>query len=101
MLTRYAFIFVGMPKDPKQARTVIGLDAFEATIVAVPEQAAAIRIAAALADAGVELIELCGTFGAVWTARVIEAIGGCVPVGSVAYGVEAIAPMNAIVVQPA
>ena len=41
-----------------------------------------------------QLIELCGGFGPIWTARVIEAIGGAVPVGSVGYGPESIAQMH-------
>jgi hypothetical protein len=43
---------------------------------------------------GIQLIELCGAFGPVWTARIIDAIDDAVPVGFVAYGAEAIAPMH-------
>ncbi|WP_433716498.1 DUF6506 family protein [Nocardia sp. CA-084685] len=39
---------------------------------------------------------MCGAFGPLWTARVIEAIGGAVPVGAVAYGAEAIDQVHAI-----
>jgi hypothetical protein len=44
----------------------------------------------------VQLIELCGGFGPRWTARVIEAIAGKVPVGAVAYGPESIDQMHAL-----
>ena len=36
------------------------------------------------------LLELCGIFGPTWTAKVVEAVGGRVPVGSVAFGVESV-----------
>ena len=45
---------------------------------------------------GAQLIELCGAFGPVWTARVIEAIDDAVPIGSVAYGPEAVDRVHAI-----
>jgi len=45
---------------------------------------------------GVQLIELCGGFGPIWTAKLIEAIDDAVPVGSVAYGPEAIDRIQAI-----
>ncbi|WP_434447103.1 DUF6506 family protein [Lentzea sp. E54] len=44
-------------------------------------------------ESGVQMVELCGGFGPLWIARVSEAIGGAVPVGSVAYGPEARQPM--------
>ncbi|MEU4543137.1 DUF6506 family protein [Nonomuraea dietziae] len=45
---------------------------------------------------GAQLVELCGAFGPVWTARVIEAVGGAVPVGAVGYGPEAVDQLHAI-----
>jgi 2-keto-3-deoxy-6-phosphogluconate aldolase len=62
--------------------------------VSKPEQA--IAVARAMVADGVQLIELCGGFGPVWTARVIDAIGGAIPVGSVGYGPEAIDQMHAL-----
>jgi len=41
----------------------------------------------------VQLIELCGGFGPIWTAKVIEELDGAIPVGSVGYGPEAISGM--------
>ena len=43
-----------------------------------------------------QLIELCGGFGPVWTARVLAAIDHRVPVGSVAYGPESITALHAL-----
>ncbi len=39
---------------------------------------------------------LCGGFGPVWTARIIEAIEMKIPVGSVGYGPESIDAMYAL-----
>ncbi|MFF0738855.1 DUF6506 family protein [Streptomyces sp. NPDC004111] len=43
-----------------------------------------------------QLIELCEGFGPVWAGRVIEAIDGAVPVGTVGYGPEAVDQVHAI-----
>ena len=53
-------------------------------------------VAREMVEAGVQLIELCGGFGPVWTGKIIEAIGGRVPVGSGGYGPEAIDQVHAI-----
>ena len=60
------------------------------TMVAVPEKSAAVQAAVELVDGGAQSIELCGASGPVWTARVIEAIGGRVPVGSVSYSMGSV-----------
>jgi uncharacterized protein DUF6506 len=62
--------------------------------VAAPEQGVA--VARRMVAEGIELIELCGGFGPVWTARILEAIDGAVPVGSVAYGPESIDQMHVL-----
>ena len=49
-----------------------------------------VAVAEQMVADGVELIELCGGFGPVWTGRIIDAINGAVPVGSVGYGPESI-----------
>lgn len=98
MIDSWGFIYVGSgPVDPAVDRVVIDRGGLRTTIVAVPEQAAAVPVAVELAEDGVQLIELCGIFGPVWTARVIEATGGRVPIGSVSYGAEAIAALAALV----
>jgi Family of unknown function (DUF6506) len=63
----------------------------------VPEHAAVVRVAVDLVQGGVQLIELCGIFGLVWTAKGIEATGGRVPVGSVSYGAESLAGLALLV----
>ncbi len=39
-------------------------------------------------EEGIQLIELCGAFGPVGNAKIIEGVGGKVPVASVNYGLE-------------
>jgi len=97
MFDRYGFIFLGPGTDPTVDRVVIERGGFRSTIVAVPEQSAAAPVAVELVDGGVQLVELCGAFGPVWAARVIEAIGGRVPVGLVSYGPESVAGLAALV----
>ncbi len=45
---------------------------------------------------GVQLIELCGGFGPEGTARVLQATDHAVPIGSVGYGPESIASLQAL-----
>ena len=62
--------------------------------ISLPEQGA--DAARPLVADGAQLIELCGAFGPIWAARVIEAIDDAVPVGSVVYGPEAVDRVHAI-----
>jgi hypothetical protein len=95
-LTRFGFIVTGNGYDPAEHVATLASPRITTTIVGVsrPEQAPA--VAKAMVADGVQLIELCGGFGPVWTARVIEAIDGAVPVGAVAYGPESIDQMHAL-----
>jgi Family of unknown function (DUF6506) len=64
--------------------------------VAVPAKAAVVQAAVELVDGGAQSIELCGAFGPAWTARVIEAIDGRVPVGSVGFSLESVPGLAAL-----
>ena len=59
--------------------------------VARPEHG--IAVARQMVADGVQLIELCGGFGPLWTAKIIEAIDRAVPVGAVGYGPESLDQM--------
>ena len=97
MVERWAFIYVqGAGADPSRDRVLVDGNGLSTTIVAVPEPAAALDVAVELVDDGVQLIELSGSFGPIWTARVIEAIEGRVPVGSVTYSAESVSVLTAI-----
>jgi len=87
----WAFIYLGVgTEDPAIHRTIISHGGLETTIVAVPDPELAPQVAAELVESGAQSIELCGGFGPLWTARVIDAVEGRVPVGAVSYGVESV-----------
>ncbi|HEX6016442.1 MAG TPA: DUF6506 family protein [Geminicoccaceae bacterium] len=92
----WAFIYDAPETDPAVDRFVIDRGGVRNTIVAVPDQAAAAKVAVELVDGGVQFIELCGGFGPVGAAKVIEAVGGRVAVGVVTFGAESISKLAAV-----
>lgn len=98
----WGFIYLGIgSEDPAIQRAVIEHGGLKTTVIAVPTPETAVKVAAELVDAGAQSIELCGAFGPVWTGRVIEAIGGRVPVGGVTYGAESMHALAALFPQEA
>jgi len=86
-LHRFGFIVVGAELD---ARHKLSSPSFEMSLVGIASPEEGPAAAAQLVSEGAQLIELCGAFGPTWTARVIEAVEGRVPVGAVSYGAEAL-----------
>jgi hypothetical protein len=95
-LTKFGFIVTGAGFDPAQHRMILRSPSFELIAVGVPAPAQALPVAQQLARDEVQLIELCGGFGPIWTSRVIEAVAGRVPIGAVGYGPESIADLAAL-----
>lgn len=95
-LVHWAFLYQATGADPGRDSRRVVVDGCRVDLVAVGTHEQAVAVARDLAAEGVQLIELCGGFGPVWTARVIEAVGGRVPVGAVAYGAESIAQVHAV-----
>jgi hypothetical protein len=95
-LHKFGFIVTGAELDPARHRVVMESPAFTMIAVGVARAEQGIEVARSLVAEDVQLIELCGGFGPLWTAKVIEAIGGRVPVGSVGYGPEAIDQLHAL-----
>ena len=93
-LQYWAFFFTGAEGGPS-VHTVI-TPAQRTDLVHVATPADAVAEAVRLVAEGVQLIELCGAFGPVWAGKIIEATGGAVPVGAVAYGPEAVDQVHAI-----
>ncbi len=95
-LTKFGFIVTGAGLSPVEHRMTMRSGVFEMIAVGVSNASQGPAVARRLLDEGVQLLELCGGFGPVWTARVLEAIENRIPVGSVAYGPESIDAMHAL-----
>jgi hypothetical protein len=94
---KWGFVYLGLgSEDPAKDRAVIEAGGLTTTVVAVPDRASAARVAAELVADGAQSIELCGAFTAADTARVIDAVGDRVPVGSVTYASDAIPALAAL-----
>jgi hypothetical protein len=65
------------------------------TLLPVPDESAAAKVALELIDEGVQLIELCGGFGLLEAARVVEAVVGRVSVGHITFALESVAGATA------
>lgn len=95
-LSRFGFIVTGAGLDPARHRVTMSSGDFEMIVVGVSRPEEGVAVAVALVAAGIQLLELCGGFGPIWTARILEAIEHRVPVGAVAYGPESIDAMHAL-----
>jgi hypothetical protein len=89
-LTRWGFIYTAAGSSLDGTTTRQDTGACRTALVGIPEPEYVVDVAKRLVSDGVQLIELCGGFGPIWAGKVIEAIDGAVPVGTVAYGPEAI-----------
>jgi hypothetical protein len=91
----FAYIFLGPNLDPKKHRSEINTEklTFSAIGIDFKFKELVIDIVKELANNGCQMIELCGGFGPLWIAKISEAIGHRIPVGSVAYGPEARRPL--------
>ncbi len=95
-LTNFAFIVQGDGFDSETDVQVMETSSFRMTTIGVAHVEQGGDAARRLVADGAQLIELCGGFGPIWTAKMIEAIDDAVPVGAVAYGPEAIDRIHAI-----
>lgn len=95
-LTHWGFIYTAPGLEAEGHWSSVTTADCRTELVGVASVHHAPEVARQLTDQGVQLIELCGAFGPVSTAKVIEAVDGRVPVGTVAYGPETIAPLHNI-----
>jgi len=84
-LTNYAFMVIGPGLTPEANIIETSSPLFKATMVGVETVGQACDAAKELVKSGVQMIELCGGFDGEAVQRVIDAIGGQVPVGAAAY----------------
>lgn len=88
MALKAAFVFVAPGADPDKDRSVVATPEVELITVGVSDYAAAEKIAVKLVAEGVVAIELCGGFGHVGTARIVQAVQGKAAVGVVRFDVH-------------
>jgi hypothetical protein len=87
-IKRYGFIVKGPGYDPAMHRCVLENPSFRTEIVCVSSVHEAAEVARAFAQAGVEVIELCGGFDESGTNEVIASLNSDVPVGHVVFSKE-------------
>ena len=85
MALKAAFIFVAPGADAKRDRSVVTTAEVVLVVVGVADYAAAEQAAKDLVEEGVVAIELCGGFGHVGTARIVQAVEGKAAVGAVRF----------------
>ena len=92
---KFAFIFSAPGADPKVHRAVIKIENVTYTTIGVDSnnKQQVIEVAKEVVADGAQILELCGGFGPIWMAKVMEALKGAVPVGGVFYGPEARKPL--------
>jgi len=85
MAMKLAFMAIVPGSDAEKDRTTITTDFVELITQLVPDRDTAVKKAQQLADEGCAAIELCGGFGHLGTARVVEAVAGKTSVGVVRF----------------
>jgi len=83
-----AYLFVYPESNPQKHRAVIETPKLHMTIVGNKDFDEAVNTAKSLVEEGVKLFDLCGGFGPVGAAKIIEAVGDKAAVGGVNYGLE-------------
>jgi hypothetical protein len=89
-LRNWAFIYTADGHPPEGTFTVVDTGSCRTVLLGVPDVDSGVRLAPRLVSEGVQMIELCGGFGPVGTARLLNAIQFRVPVGVVNYGTESV-----------
>ncbi|MEW6266749.1 MAG: DUF6506 family protein [Thermodesulfobacteriota bacterium] len=83
-----AFIFVAPEADPAQHRAWVETPVVNLLAVGAKNYEEAAKLARELAGQGIQAIELCGGFGNLGTAKIVEAVGGKIPVGAVRFDIH-------------
>ncbi|MGM0167037.1 hypothetical protein IGI39_002017 [Enterococcus sp. AZ135] len=84
-MLKAAFIFVAEGADGQKDRSVVTTPSVELITVGVVDYAEAVVISKQLVEEGVQAIELCGGFGHLGTAKIVEAVGDKAVVGVVRF----------------
>jgi hypothetical protein len=94
-LRHWAFLYTAPGAPAEGTTTVVETPLCRTVLIGVPDVDAGVRRVPELVAAGAQLIEVCGGFGPIGTAKVLAAAGG-IPVGSVGYGPESVDGVHAI-----
>ncbi|GII92105.1 DUF6506 family protein [Sinosporangium siamense] len=81
--------------DPSVDLVVTVSGAGRTRVRAVSEAHQVVDLVRGLVDEGVDLVELCGGFGAVWHDEVARVVRGRVPLGAVYFGFESLTSVAA------
>ncbi|WP_148882998.1 DUF6506 family protein [Thermococcus aciditolerans] len=84
-MLKAAFMFVAPEADPTEHRAIVRTPMVELHVVGVKNYDEACEVAKKLVEEGIAAIELCGGFGHIGVARVVEAVEGRIPVGVVRF----------------
>jgi len=98
-LIKGAFLFVCSDADSKKHRATVETPTLSLIMVGTKDFDDAVNTAKSLVEDGIQLIELCAGFGPIGTAKIIEAVGDKIPVGSVSYGIESAGKFLALLQQ--
>ncbi len=83
-----AFIFIAPEADPSKHRAVVDTPVVQLIVVGVKSYDEACKVAKELINEGVKAIELCGGFGHIGVAKIVEAVEGKAAVGVVRFDIH-------------
>ncbi|GAB6101100.1 hypothetical protein JCM16138_03230 [Thermococcus atlanticus] len=83
-----AFMFLAPGAEPEKHRAVVKTPVVELHVVGVKDYEEACRVAKKLVEEGIAAMELCGGFGNLGVAKVVEAVEGRIPVGVVRFDIH-------------
>jgi len=88
MQLKAAFMVMLPESDPKKHIATVSTPVAELTTVCVKDIEEAVKVSKELVKKGVKVIELCSAFGNSEVARISEAVGRDVVVGTVRFDLE-------------
>ena len=83
-----AFIFIAPNSDPEKDKAVIDTNAVQLHVIGVKDYEEACEISSRLVKRGINVIELCGGFGHLGVAKIVEAVKNKIPVGVVRFDIH-------------
>ncbi|VUT23791.1 MAG: hypothetical protein MOIL_00158 [Candidatus Methanolliviera sp. GoM_oil] len=88
MQIKVAFMVMMPESDPEKHIATVNTPVAELTVVCVKDIEEAVKMSKELVEKGIKAIELCSAFGNTEVARISEAVGKDVIVGTVRFDLE-------------